>query len=131
MKTHPHSTTASGFTLAEVTIAMGIAAGALAIIALVMGGLGRSVQLLKPYEAWKKLAFVNSSTSSSSNNGSTSSTNNGAQTSSTPAAPTKTLPDANLDPSKRPSENTLPPDPDDPAATKSGTTGGTSGTTTP
>lgn len=130
MKTHLHSTTASGFTLAEVTIAMGIAAGVLAILSMVMGALSSDVRRLKPHEAWGRPAFVGKSNISTSTNSSKSSTN------TPPTTPTNSLPDANLDPNTRPKEGTVQPDPDYPASTTpktdgTGTTNGKSGTSTP
>ena len=108
MKTRRHPPrTAAGFTLAEVAIATGIAAGVLAILTMMMGALSRDVRRLKPYEAWRRPAFVGKTPASSST---------GTQTSTTPPTPTNTLPDADLEPSKRPSEGTVPPDPDDPDA---------------
>ncbi len=126
--------TTSGFTLVEVAIATGIAAGVLAILTMVMGTLSSDVKRLKPYEATLRPAFVNSgppsSTPSSSNNTNTNTT----PTSSTPTTPTVSLPDANLDPSKRPDASQPPPDPNTPApaptSSSTGTTG-TSGTTPP
>ncbi len=134
MKTHLHSTTASGFTLAEVTIAMGIAAGVLAILSMVMGALSSDVRRLKPHEAWGRPAFVGKSNKSSSTNSSKGSSS--TPTNTPPTTPTNSLPDANLDPNTRPKEGTVPPDPDDPASTTpktdgTGTTNGTSGTSTP
>lgn len=115
-----------GFTLAEVAIAMGVAAGVLAILTMVMGALTRDLRRLKPYEAWKRPAFVakspssgssTSSTDTSDNSNSNSNSNSGTNSTSTPTiTPTNTLPDENLDPNTRPDEATVPPDPDDPEA---------------
>lgn len=112
-----------GFTLAEVAIATGIAAGVLAILTMLMGALSRDVRRLKPYEAWRRPAFdgkAGSSSSSSTTPGNTNDPNtNGDSTSSTSTTqPTHTLPDANLNPASRPDENSVPPDPDDPGAKK-------------
>lgn len=135
MKTHHHpARIAAGFTLAEVTIAMGIAAGVLAILSMVMGALSRDVRRLKPYEAWGRPAFVGKSSKSTSTNSSQGSSS--TPTNTPPTTPTNSLPDANLDPNTRPAEGTVPPDPDDPASTTpktngTGTSNGTSGTSTP
>ena len=117
---------------------MGIAAGVLAILTLVMSTLSSDVQLLKPYEATLRPAFVNSETPSStpsSNNNTSTTNNNTSTTSTTPTTPTVPLPDANLDPNKRPNANQPPPDPNAPApaptSSSTGSTSGTSGSTSP
>lgn len=134
----PAQFSASGFTLAEVAIAIGIATGVLAILTLVVSTLNSDVQRLKPYEATQRPAFVSSSTSSSSTPSSASSSNNSSSTTSTTnnsttsTTTTNPLPDANLDPSKRPNANQPPPDPNAPTTgSTSGSTSGSSGTATP
>lgn len=112
MKT-PHSKHKSrgGFTLVEVAVAMGITAGVLTILTCMMGALTRDVRRLKPYEAWRRPAFVGKSDSSSSSTSSTTTDDTGST-----QTPTHTLPDENLNPGSRPDESSIPPDPDDPEA---------------
>lgn len=131
--------TPRGFTLTEVALAIGIAAGVLSVVVMLMSTLGNEVRRLKPYEAWKRPAFVNSGKSNSDSttpatpDSSASSTNDnnsstGTQTGSTPNVP---LPDENLDPSKRPPANQPPPDPDDPTANSTANGSSPTGTSTP
>lgn len=122
-----HRITAAGFTLAEVVVSVGIAAGALTLVMGLMSVLSRDVARLKPYEATRRLAFQAESKAS------TSTTSNTTNNDHRPLI-NQRLPDEQLDPTVRgPDETTPKTNPDDPtsAPPTNPANGGTPPATTP
>lgn len=106
-----HRIAAAGFTLAEVVVSVGIAAGALTLVVGLMSVLSRDVGRLKPYEAWKRPAFQAESKSSSSAATSNINADNRPYIN-------QRLPDEQLDPTTRAADETKPPaNLDDPTTT--------------
>ena len=132
----PSSSHARGFTLVEVVIAIGIAAGTLAILAGIMSVLTQDVARVRPYEASKRAAFDPGQASSSPSSSSTTGTSSTTTTSSTSTSSSpKPLPDEQLDPAKGRDEANPALDPDDPeakppASTPASTTSGNSTSST-
>lgn len=108
--TQHHRITTAGFSLVEVVVSVGIAAGALTLVMGLMSVLSRDVARLKPSEATKRLAFQAESKAN------TSTTSNTTNNDNRPLI-NQRLPDEQLDPTVRgPDETTPKANPDDPTS---------------